>query len=386
MAAIVALGAPARTAKIGELLSAKRLSEVTEVAEAATDDSVLIGQGRPIIVQMLEFAAGDSCDEQFCGQLCEMLLGIINRRGSRFAEEGVRVREILCDFYEGNGRLAEAVKALQTIPMEAGLRSSEDSYKVEVWVRIAENALQLDDEVLADSYISKAWPLLKNVKDPALRLRFSTKQAEVNDFKRKFIDAAFRFYELSHEDIQDHLPALRKASVCVLLADVSPRRARLLQTLYSDERMDQIPDLKQVISKVYHNRILRPKDVQLLQPHLLTHHKAITVNKRTVIENAIMQHNLLSASKLYYNISFNELGSLLGVTPDEAERVCAKLVAEDRIKASIDQVGERIIFASDAAAPILQWDTQISAACNGLATIADSIVQQHPQFAVHLSG
>ena len=385
MASIVAMDEASRKKKIADLLAAKDVSTLSEVFEAASQESVLVSSARPIFTQVLESAGDENTNEAFAQQLSEALLTAIGKRGSRFGEENVRVREILADLYEMGNRPTDAMKILQAIPMEAGLRSNDETYKVSVWVRIAEIALSVDDEVVADTYSGKAWPHLKKVKDAALRLRFQTVFAEVNDSKRKFIDAAQRFYELSHEDIQDHVPALRKATICVLLADVGPRRSRLLQTLYTDERMEQIGDLKQVLNKVYHNRILRPKDSELLAPHLLAHHKAQTANRKTVVENAIIQHNLLSASKLYYNISFTELGALLGLSSAEAEKICAKMVAEDRLKATIDQIDELIIFAADSAAPITQWDNQISAACNSVAILSDSLTQQYPEFTPLLS-
>jgi len=35
----------------------------------------------------------------------------------------------------------------------------------------------------------------------------------------------------------------------------------------------------------------------------------------TILDRAVIEHNLLSASKLYNNISFDELGSLLEIPP-----------------------------------------------------------------------
>jgi len=43
--------------------------------------------------------------------------------------------------------------------------------------------------------------------------------------------------------------------------------------------------------------------------------KALLQDKSTVLDRAMIEHNLLSASKLYTNISFDELGTLLGIDP-----------------------------------------------------------------------
>jgi len=42
----------------------------------------------------------------------------------------------------------------------------------------------------------------------------------------------------------------------------------------------------------------------------------------TILDRAVIEHNLLSASKLYNNISFPELGALLEIPPT---KVCGSL-------------------------------------------------------------
>ena len=51
-----------------------------------------------------------------------------------------------------------------------------------------------------------------------------------------------------------------------------------------------------------------------------------------MLDRAVVEHNLAAASKLYNNIYFTELGSLLGCTPEKAESTASKMVMEDRLK------------------------------------------------------
>ena len=67
---------------------------------------------------------------------------------------------------------------------------------------------------------------------------------------------------------------------------------------------------------------------QQLRPHQC----AITTDGSTVLDRAVIEHNLAAASKLYSNIYFTELGSLLGCTPEKAEGTASKMVMEDRLK------------------------------------------------------
>jgi len=91
----------------------------------------------------------------------------------------------------------------------------------------------------------------------------------------------------------------------------------------------------------------------------------------TVVDRAVMQHNLRAASKLYVNISIQELGALLGVSDDRAEAIATDMISEGRLKATIDQVECMIHF--DAGEVLLQWDAQIAGICNKVNAIIDDM-------------
>ena len=57
-----------------------------------------------------------------------------------------------------------------------------------------------------------------------------------------------------------------------------------------------------------------------------------------------MEHNLLSASKLYSNITLDGLGDLLSLAPLAAEAMARTMIQQGRLKASIDQVDNLITF------------------------------------------
>ena len=59
------------------------------------------------------------------------------------------------------------------------------------------------------------------------------------DYKRKFIEAASRYNELSYKTIiheDERLTALKSAIICTILAAAGQQRSRMLATLYKDER------------------------------------------------------------------------------------------------------------------------------------------------------
>lgn len=101
----------------------------------------------------------------------------------------------------------------------------------------------------------------------------------------------------------------------------------------------------------------------------------------TVLDRAVMEHNLLASSNIYNNITFRGLGALLDLTPGAAETMARRMIEQGRLRGSIDQVDKLISFegnrddddaqgkagglgdveeTEDTGAPFTKrWDTQI---------------------------
>lgn len=43
-------------------------------------------------------------------------------------------------------------------------------------------------------------------------------------------------------------------------------------------------------------------------------------------------------SKIYLNITFEELGNFLGITSEQAEAIIAKMIGEQRVSGRLDQI------------------------------------------------
>eukprot|EP01027_Heterolobosea_sp_BB2_P023711 GEZU01035676.1.p1 GENE.GEZU01035676.1~~GEZU01035676.1.p1 ORF type:complete len:134 (+),score=63.63 GEZU01035676.1:2-403(+) len=129
---------------------------------------------------------------------------------------------------------------------------------------------------------------------------------------------------------------------------------------------------------MYLERIIRPDEAKSLQGHLKAHHQATLADGTTVLDRSIIEHNLLSASKIYNNITFAELGSLLGIDANKAEKIASKMIIEERMKGNIDQIENMIIFENDESITI--WDQQIENVCRSVADITERIAAKHPQF------
>ena len=127
-----------------------------------------------------------------------------------------------------------------------------------------------------------------------------------------------------------------------------------------------------ILSKMFLDHIIRSAEVKtfeaMLKPHQLakigissndrlssaiedsddTNTNEINASRRTgpstVLDRAVMEHNLLASSKLYNNITFRGLGALLDVTPGAAETMARKMIEQGRLRGAIDQVDRLILF------------------------------------------
>ena len=167
---------------------------------------------------------------------------------------------------------------------------------------------------------------------------------------------------------QTTLGLVRSAAVtCAVLAPAGPNRSRILSSLYRDERTAELPTYN-ILSKMFLDHILRPIEVKefekTLKPHQLAK-IALSANDRlsstledgdfvegastrtgptTVLDRAVMEHNVLASSRIYNNITFGGLGALLDLTPGAAETMARKMIEQGRLKGHIDQVNKLIWF------------------------------------------
>eukprot|EP00879_Flechtneria_rotunda_P003196 GHRR01003419.1.p1 GENE.GHRR01003419.1~~GHRR01003419.1.p1 ORF type:complete len:398 (+),score=130.77 GHRR01003419.1:295-1488(+) len=308
-------------------------------------------------------------------------LGCIAPRGVSFLDQSTLIREKLAELLEEKEEWSKAAQVLAGIDLDSGVRAVEPQYKLQTHIKIAMLYLEDDDPVSAETFIKKASSLIASNKDPVLELQYKTSYARIMDTKRRFVDAASRYYELSSittrtigglavgED--DLIGALNNAITCTILAAAGPQRSRMLSQLYKDERSASLP-VWPFLEKVYLERILRRGEVEAFAATLKPHQMALLPDGSTVLSKAVMQHNLLSASKLYNNISVEELGNLLDVAPNKAEQLAAEMIGEGSLQGTIDQV-EALIHFQDSLEQLVQWDKQVANVCGKVDNILDMI-------------
>jgi len=161
-----------------------------------------------------------------------------------FEDADASLRRLLYDVYLAEGSYKEAACVLSGINMETSARGYSDREKAAAYVKIAETFLEDDESVDAETFVNRASGLMHAVPadEWALRLRYRVTLARTLDARRKFLDAAMRYYELSqarHEDVNadDLVSLLSKAVTCALLGNAGPQRSRILGLLFKDERV-----------------------------------------------------------------------------------------------------------------------------------------------------
>ncbi|GJN30587.1 hypothetical protein PR202_gb18902 [Eleusine coracana subsp. coracana] len=317
----------------------------------------------PLVVsrQLLQTFAQDlgKLESDAQKEVAHYALTQIQPRVVSFEEQVVVIREKLAELYESEQQWSRAAQMLSGIDLDSGIRMLDDTNKLSKCVQIARLYLEDDDAVNAEAFINKASFLVTNSQHEVLNLQYKVCYARILDLKRKFLEAALRYYDISQieqrkigeEEIDENAleHALSAAVTCTILAGAGPQRSRVLATLYKDERCSKLK-IYPILQKVYLERILRKPEIDAFAEELRPHQKALLPDRSTVLDRAMIEHNLLSASKLYTNISFGELGTLLGIDPLKVEAV---------------------IHFDDDTEELRQWDHQIAGLCQALNDILD---------------
>uniref|UniRef100_A0A7S1C7T8 COP9 signalosome complex subunit 4 n=1 Tax=Bicosoecida sp. CB-2014 TaxID=1486930 RepID=A0A7S1C7T8_9STRA len=321
---------------------------------------------------------------------CEAALEALEPRRSSYIKLDVHLRELLSEVLQNEGEFEAAARVLSVAATSAnaGSASFSDQEKTELCVKVAELFLVEEMSAQAETYVNRASTFVFNATEPMTILRHKVCKARVLDAKREFYKAACIFYQLSqtqNDDI-DHdsiAEMLSNACTCVILAGAGERgRHRLMGSIYRDPRAVEL-DHFEVLENMYRERLLRWEEGGALvrfEAALAEHQKADVGGGLTVLQRAVNEHNMLAASRVYSNVAFAELGTLLGVDAASAEDTASKMIKEGRLEATIDQVAGVLAFAAGAEA-LSAWDEHIKHLCLEVNAVAEAAAKKYPAVA-----
>ena len=230
--------------KSGDVASLKQVVDIILDDSTSSQFSVYV---RPILQQIA--LQMEKLGNHLLKELSQHVLGKLQGMVVSFEEEDFIIREHLADVLQADCEFSEAARCLAQLNLETGTRARTSAEKVEKYVRICELYLEDGDPVEADMYCSRARLIVHEVENMPdqfpLVLRFRVCCARILDARRKFADAAQRYYELSQQtfngqiDQNDLQQLLENSMICTILAESGSSRSRLLAALAKDERVEQ---------------------------------------------------------------------------------------------------------------------------------------------------
>ncbi|KAG2222608.1 hypothetical protein INT45_008727 [Circinella minor] len=395
-------------------LGPDQVQHLKDYVESVLDEQTGLVVSRQLLAEFIDLFDKRIKESEIQKQLLLFAIERAQPRAVSFEEQLSQLREKLAGVYEAEEEFLEAAQVLQSIQLDSGHRAISDDYKLQVYIRIVQLLLEVDEPVPAETYLNRAALLQPTTEDFVLGLKFKLSQARILDAKRRFLEAASKYHELSYVsqiDEDERIQCLTAAVQCAVLAGAGPQRSRTLATLYKDERTHHLASFP-VLEKTYIERVIRSEQIAEFFSTLKPHHVAKLGDGTTVFDRAIREHNLLSASKIYNNITFDELASLLNVSSDKAEEIASQMITENRMVGSIDQLERLISFESGGAAhnerngdsaitaaaaaangttqtnrriepsmlEISKWDSAIQTLCHDMDTIIASMNEKYPEY------
>jgi len=312
-------------------------------------------------------------------EIAHYTLDNLQSRAISFEEQVVSIRQHLATVYEAEQEWRAAADALVGIPLETGQKQYSNEMKLATYLKIAQLNLENEDPVQAEIYINRASLLKKHESDnEKLSILYKVCYARVLDYRRKFIDAGQRYNELSyniHIHEAERMEALRHSLICTILASAGRQRSRMLATLFKDERCQQLP-AHEILEKMYLDQIIRGPQLKEFSDLLAPHQKATMADGSSILDRAVVEHNIVAVSKLYKNISFEQLGILLNIPSVKAEKIASQMISSGTMNGFIDQIDGFVHFEDQEV--LATFDDQVQGICLQVNDVIEQIQAHVP--------
>ena len=129
---------------------------------------------------------------------------------------------------------------------------------------------------------------------------------------------------------------------------------------------------------MFMGEVVKREHVVEFQEKLEPHQNIRYTDGYSVLDKALIEHNIGVLSAIYMNITFAELGNFLGIKKEQAETFVAKMIAEQRISAVLDQANELVEFEEEGK-QLQTFNSQIQVACDRVDGLMQEILKAHPE-------
>ncbi|EAR91142.2 PCI-domain protein (macronuclear) [Tetrahymena thermophila SB210] len=285
-----------------------------------------------------------------------------------FEYEVYQTRVELSKVYEGMNQPYLAGQILAQVNYDSPKLQLSVKEKVDKYLSIITFFFEMEEQTAAETWISKAGNINYDlIDDKYYKFRYENLFAVNLDFQRKFLPAAQKYYYLSNYpdiDFEEANLLLNAASQCAILGNAGPLRTRILATLYKDERIQSIPNFE-MLELTYMQRIVSKEQKDKFAGSLKKHQLQILRENFTVLDEAILQHNITAVSQVYESITMKSLSRLVYIGRDIVEVCIQTMIEEKRINAKIDQLIDTVSFQRDEDIPV-DFNDRISQFCGRL--------------------
>ncbi|KIW01046.1 uncharacterized protein PV09_07560 [Verruconis gallopava] len=370
-------------------------TNLTIFVESLLSESLSVVTARPLLGQFVTSLSKIE-DASTKIEVGTRAIELLSPKVVSYEEQDTNLKYLVASAYESEEEFTQAAKTLEKIPVDSSQRTVSADDKAKLWIRIVRCYIEDDDTTSALSYLNRIKNIIHGVKDTETRLLFNLNQAKILDSQRNFLDASAAYHSISLETVIDEserLRALSEAIKCAVLAPAGPLRGRSLARLYKDERASQVDEFS-ILEKIFLNRLLSQSEVASFAATLQPHQLAKTSDGSTVLDKAVLEHNLLAASRLYSNIGIAPLGLLLGVSAEKAEEYAAQMIEQGRLSGYIDQIGGYIYFEAEEGSgerkvkhesavvgrEMRKWDANVQGVAEEVEKVVAVIQSQYPQF------
>ncbi|KAJ2748013.1 COP9 signalosome complex subunit 4 [Coemansia sp. BCRC 34301] len=356
------------------------------------------------IVERPEYGLGLSAQQE----VLQHLLSRIQQRQMAFDSVIIGTRKALAKLLAAEEKWEEAARQLQSIRFEQsqGALNIATVFPVYIWTtQLFLQAENLEQAVLS---LNRAAAHIMQVSNVEQIMQYRLVQARVLSQTHKHIEAAIVYnniFQANTRDTAGQKEILGLAINCAVLAAASPQKMRVLSGLHREQLASTLPSFG-LVEKMVLKRLIRPSELEQFSQQLEKHQRELVAGgKTTVLGSAVREHNIFVLSSLYTSIRFENLGRLLGIDTEEAELMCARMIAEGRMKGRIDQIAGVITFegarevkevsaaismkrqGAEQAPPMhfretvhARWDGRIANLCHSIEDAVDMLIERQPVY------
>ncbi|KAJ2808310.1 hypothetical protein H4S07_003438 [Coemansia furcata] len=318
-------------------------------------------------------------------------------------------RKALAKSLAAEEKWEEAARQLQSIRFEQSQGAPNIGTVFPVYIWTTQLFLQAENLEQAVLSLNRAAAHITQVSDVEQIMQYRFVQARVLNLTHKYIEAAIVYHNIFQTNTRDtagQLEVLGQAINCAVLAAASPQKMRVLSGLHREKLAPTLPSFG-LMEKMVLKRLIKPTELEQFSQQLEKHQlELVSGGKTTVLGSAVREHNVFVLSSLYTSIRFENLGRLLGIDTEEAELMCARMIAEGRMKGRIDQIagvitfeGAREVKEVSAAISMKQqaavqpppmhfretvharWDGRIVNLCQSIEDAVDMLIERQPVYA-----